>query len=410
MTYPEAVDFLFSQLPMYQRIGAAAYKADLSNTIDICESLGNPQHKFKSVHIAGTNGKGSVSSTLASIFAECGYKTGLFTSPHLKDFRERIRINGAMIPEEAVVGFLENYITNLSELKPSFFELTCCMAFEYFAKEKVDVAILETGMGGRLDSTNVVTPELSIITSISMDHQQFLGDTISKITAEKGGIIKPGIHVVISENEAEVIEVLTEQSLSANAHATFVKADDATLQTDLGGIYQQENMRTVQKAVEVLRAIGWNLPENSVENGARNVIKNTGLRGRWEILSKQPKIIADVGHNEEGVRMVVKMLSRQKYARLHIVWGMVGDKDSTSILSQLPKEALYYWCKPDIPRGKAADMLMNEAKTYELNGLAYHSVSAALKAAIDRAHPTDLIFTGGSVFVVGEILSSIEVI
>ncbi len=408
MTYLEAVGYLFSQLPMFQRIGAAAYKANLSNTIAICESLGNPQRKFKSVHIAGTNGKGSVSSTLASVFAESGYKTGLFTSPHLKDFRERIRINGAMIPEAAVVSFLENYIANLSQLKPSFFELTCCMAFEYFAQEKVDIAILETGMGGRLDSTNVVLPELSIITSISLDHQQFLGDTISKIAAEKGGIIKPGIPVLISENGAEALAVLAEQSLSANAPATIVKAVDAGLQTDLGGIYQQENMRTVRKAIEMLRAIGWSLPVNDVERGALQVIKNTGLRGRWEVLSEQPKIIADVGHNEEGVRMVVQMLARQKYKRLHIVWGMVGDKDSTAILSQLPADASYYWCKPHIPRGKAEDILRIEAEAFGLKGPSYPSVLAALAAARSIANPADLIFTGGSVFVVGEILSTID--
>jgi dihydrofolate synthase/folylpolyglutamate synthase len=409
MTYPEAVDYLFSQLPMFQRIGAAAYKSDLSNTIAICESLGNPQHKFKSVHIAGTNGKGSVSSTLASIFAVSGYKTGLFTSPHLKDFRERIRINGNMIPESAVVHFLEKYIATLPHLKPSFFELTCCMAFEYFAQEEVDIAILETGMGGRLDSTNVVTPELSIITSISLDHQQFLGDTISKIAAEKGGIIKPGIPVVISENEAEAAAVLITQSLSANAPVTEVTAGDIGLQTDLGGIYQQENMRTVRKAVEVLRALGWSLPENSVVRGARNVIKKTGLRGRWEMLSEQPKIIADVGHNEEGVKMVVEMLADQKYDRLHIVWGMVGDKDSAAILSLLPADAIYYWCKPDIPRGKEVDTLKKEGQTFGLEGKSYTTVSEALAAAMEQATPADLIFTGGSVFVVGEILASIEV-
>lgn len=404
MTYAEALDYLYSQLPMFQRVGAAAYKNDLNNTIALCAALGNPERELKCIHVAGTNGKGSVSSTLASIFMECGYKTALFTSPHLVDFRERIRVNGEMIPEAEVVLFLEKSKHLIAELKPSFFELTCCMAFEHFRQSEVDIAILEVGMGGRLDSTNVVMPELAIITSIGLDHQQFLGDTLEKIAAEKGGIIKPNVPVVIAENEPEVIEVLENIAHSRSAPIVAVRSSDQGLETDLGGIYQLENMRTVRKAVDVMRDMGWQLPLLTVEKAALKVVQNTDLRGRWELLSQKPRIIADVGHNEEGVALVAQMLAAETFEKLHIVWGMVADKDAAKILGLLPRDATYYWCKPDVPRGKDAELLQSEAALKGLNGASFNGVAEALSAAKSAASEADLIFVGGSVFVVAEVL------
>ncbi len=404
MNYSETVDYLFSQLPMFQRIGAAAYKADLNNTVALCEILGNPQDKFKSVHVAGTNGKGSVSSTLASIFAMAGYKTGLFTSPHLKDYRERIRINGEMIPEQNVVDFVKKYRDQVDTIKPSFFELTCAMAFDYFAAEKVNIAILEVGMGGRLDSTNVVRPEVAVITSIGLDHQQFLGDTLTEIAAEKGGIIKNNIPVVVSENESEIIQTLERMAFERHAPLHFAAAHHAGLKTDLGGIYQEENMRTVAATVEILRKLNWALPENAVQEGAMNVVKNTGLRGRWEVLSHNPLVIADVGHNAEGVAIAMQMLSDLPEGQRHIVWGMVSDKDATAIFKLLPVDAHYYWCRPDVPRGKDVELLRSEAADFGLVGDAFTSVKSAFEAAQKAAGAQDVLFVGGSVFVVAEVI------
>ncbi len=403
-TYAQAVEFLFSRLPMFQRIGAAAYKSDLSNTIALCEALGNPQHTFKSVHVAGTNGKGSVSSTLAAIFAKSGYKTGLFTSPHLKDFRERIRVNGIMVDEHYVIQFLERTEHLIDQLQPSFFELSCCMAFDYFRAQQVDVAVIEVGMGGRLDSTNVLLPALAVITSIGFDHQQFLGNSLAQIAGEKGGIIKPKTPVVVSENEQIVVDTLREIAQSREAPIVFVQKDDEGLSTDLKGIYQKENMRTVRAAVESLRGMGWLLPHKAVAAGAGSVMASTGLRGRWELLSNAPRTIADVGHNEEGVRFVVQMLGEARYHRLHMVWGMSADKDAQGILSMLPRNATYYWCRPDVPRGKDALLLQSEAREFALEGNAYTSVQAALASAKSSAGPDDIIFVGGSVFVVAEVL------
>lgn len=404
MNYQETVDYLFSQLPMFQRVGAAAYKADLSNTIALCELLDNPQKDFKCIHVAGTNGKGSVSSALASIFQACGFRTGLFTSPHLKDYRERIRINGEMIAEDFVVDFVERIRKDAEVLQPSFFETTCAMAFKYFSHEKVDIAILEVGMGGRLDSTNVVTPELSIITSISIDHEQFLGSTLSAIATEKGGIIKSGVPVVIGINESEVVETLTEIAKTNSSPVHLVDSDSTGIQTDLKGDYQVENMKTVAAGIKVMQQNGWELLKDEVESGAQNVRKNIGIKGRWETLSQNPKIIADVGHNLAGVQQVVKLLTSETFNRLHIVWGMVGDKDAVGILSLLPQEASYYWCKPNIPRGKEVDVLLQEGLTHKLMGSPFNSVSEALDAAKSEAQSDDLIFVGGSVFVVGEVI------
>lgn len=404
MNYRETIDYLFSQLPMFQRVGAPAYKADLSNTLALCDSLGNPQNKFRSIHIAGTNGKGSVSSALASVFASCGYKTGLFTSPHLTDFRERIRVNGEKIPEDYVIGFVKRFREKADPIRPSFFELTTAMAFEYFEQEAVDIAILETGMGGRLDSTNVVEPQFSIITTIGMDHQQFLGDTLEKIATEKGGIIKPGIPVIIAENDTEVEKVLIEIARTREAPVTLVRYQKTGYPTDLKGVYQSENMRTVASAVKLSRKLGYILPEEKVLEGTLNIAKNTGLRGRWEVLGQAPKIIADVAHNESGVARIIEGLRRESFVRLHMVWGMVSDKDAKSILRQLPTSATYYWCKPDVPRGRDAVDLAREALRYSLEGKDYPSVRAAFEAARNDAGLSDLIFVGGSVFVVAEVL------
>lgn len=404
MNYTETVDFLFSQLPMFQRVGAAAYKEDLSNTIALAEAFDNPERKFKSVHIAGTNGKGSVAHTLAAIFQSCGYKTGLFTSPHLKDYRERIKINGEMIPEEDVIQFVEDFRSKDMDVSPSFFELTCVIAFEHFAKENVDIAIIEVGMGGRLDSTNIITPEASVITHIGKDHQQFLGDTIEKIAVEKGGIIKEGVPVVIGENATPARRVLEDLAKDRNANRYDVFASSPNLETDLKGSYQRENMRTVAMTVKALKEAGWNLPEKRVEHGATNVVPLTGLRGRWEVIDEMPMIITDVGHNESGVQQVVDYLRRQTYVRLHMVWGMVADKDAKTILSRLPKSATYYWCTPNVPRGKDVEQLAKEGNRHALLGKTYPSVNAALEAAREEAQLNDLIFVGGSVFVVAEVL------
>jgi len=404
MDYRETVDYLFSQLPMFQRVGAAAYKEDLSNTIALCEAFGHPEKKFKCIHIAGTNGKGSVAHTLAAIFQSCGYKTGLFTSPHLKDYRERIRINGEMIPEDDVVKFVKDFQAKNLELQPSFFELTCVMGFDYFAREQLDIAIIEVGMGGRLDSTNVVSPQLSVITHIGKDHQQFLGNTIELIAAEKGGIIKENVPVVIGENTFTARNVLEKIADKRGSKRYDVFASSPILETDLKGSYQRENMRTVAMAVRAMRELGWELDEEKVRSGAQNVVELTALRGRWEIIGDMPTVITDVGHNESGVQQVVDFLRKQTYVRLHIVWGMVGDKDTKTILSLLPKSATYYWCRPDIPRGKDAHELAQEGKKQALLGKVYPSVKTALETAVEESQFNDLIFVGGSIFVVAEVL------
>jgi dihydrofolate synthase/folylpolyglutamate synthase len=406
MTYQECLDWLFGQLPMYQRVGGAAYKADLSNTLLLMEILGHPENKFKSVHVAGTNGKGSVSHMFAAIFQKAGYKTGLYTSPHLKDFRERIRINGEMIPEDKVVNFVDQHKEHFTSLGLSFFEMTVGMAFQYFADEQVDIAIVEVGMGGRLDSTNVVNPELSIITNISLDHTQFLGNTKALIAAEKGGIIKPGISVVVGERDEESSPVFEEIAKTRNSPISFAediipwRAVDAL---DLKGMYQERNVRTVLAAVKVLLEQGHNLHIH-LEEALNNTARLTGLRGRWEQIGSKPKIICDTGHNEAGVQMVLDQIKRESYRQLHIVWGMVGDKDISTILRMLPKHAIYYFCKPDIPRGKNAEELGREAVRFGLSGKSYPSVTKALEAARSHTLSDDLIFVGGSTFVVGEAI------
>lgn len=405
MTYQETLDWMFGQLPMYQRDGQSAYKVDLTNTRKLIEHLHHPEKLFKSIHIAGTNGKGSTSHMLASVLAESGYKTGLYTSPHLKDFRERIKINGEMISPKKVTGFIEKNIDFFKREQLSFFEMTVGLAFSYFAEEAVDIAIIETGLGGRLDSTNIITPELSIITNIGLDHTKFLGDTLPEIAFEKAGIIKSGIPVVIGEKQIECQAVFEKKAKESNA--TLYWADDSSFSdytSDLKGIYQEKNKRTVLQGLTVLKDKGWNIPEIAIQKGLSKVIANTGLQGRWQVLSEEPKIVCDTGHNREGLTQVMLQLQKEHYDKLHIVIGVVNDKDLTSILPLFPKEATYYFCKPSVPRGLSAEKLQREAKKYNLLGHTYASVKKALKSAKEEVTKDDFIYIGGSTFTVAEII------
>jgi dihydrofolate synthase/folylpolyglutamate synthase len=436
MTYRETLDYLYSQLPAFTRIGKAAYKANLDNIEQLCSALGNPERKFKSIHIAGTNGKGSTSHYLASILQESGYKTGLFTSPHLKDFRERIKLNGNPISRQKVVKFTQQHTALFEELKPSFFEMTVALAFDYFAREQVDIAVIETGLGGRLDSTNVIIPELSLITNISFDHMDLLGDTLKQIASEKAGIIKQGIPVIIGEVQHETIGVFT--SVSSNKKSPFVLAEDQVfwtsvtqkhrngrlllelegkisgadlkiyplkLSSQLPGFYQQKNLKTVLAGIQQLRIQGWGIPEEAVKRGIAQVIDNTGLHGRWEMISNHPRTMCDTGHNEAGISEVLLQLNSTKFERLHVVWGMVGDKDIRAALALLPKHAVYYFCQAALPRAMDREELKKLAEEYGLIGKTYASVKRALAAAKKAADPDlDLIYIGGSTFVVAEAI------
>ncbi|HPT03486.1 MAG TPA: folylpolyglutamate synthase/dihydrofolate synthase family protein [Bacteroidales bacterium] len=431
MNYSEALHYLFEQLPMFHRVGAAAYKNNLDNTLAICRLLGNPENKFRSVHVAGTNGKGSVSHMLASIFQEAGYKTGLFTSPHLKDFRERIRINGKMIPRSEVIRFIQEHRKDFEAIQPSFFEWTWGLASQYFAKQQVDIAILETGMGGRLDSTNVVIPELSVITNISFDHMQFLGDTLAKIAAEKAGIMKPGIPAVIGETHPETQPVFRQKALETDTTVCFadetfaitgychtkhqtpmLRADVFNRETrntkqfitPLAGIYQLKNIITVLQAVDLLRDKGFNISEQNISGGIRNVLKNTHLQGRWQVIGHKPLTVADIGHNKDGITKVLEQVSLTRFQKLHIVTGVVSDKDVDAMLSLLPRQAAYYFCKADIPRGLDAGMLKEKAGSKGLAGNTYTSVKKALEAARNAAGAEDLVLVTGSAFVVAEVV------
>ncbi|MBK6397718.1 MAG: bifunctional folylpolyglutamate synthase/dihydrofolate synthase [Bacteroidetes bacterium] len=428
MTYRQTLDYLFSRLPMFHRIGAAAYKADLKNTIELCNSLGNPQNSFKSLHIAGTNGKGSTSHLLAAVLQKAGYNTALYTSPHLKDFRERIRINGEMIPEKVVVDFVNEHKTSFEKIDLSFFEWCVGLAFDYFAKEKVDIAIIETGLGGRLDSTNIITPELSIITNISYDHMQLLGDTLEKIATEKAGIIKKFVPVIIGERQIEIQNVFTEHAKKLNSPLTFAEDIIQTevitndengimfnvfmdknilysdLKLNLQGNYQQKNITTVLCAIEHLKKSGWKISESHVRDAFSHVQELTGLMGRWQKLSDAPLVICDVGHNKAGIEFIVQQISQCKFEKLHMVIGVVNDKDVSGILELLPANASYYFCKANIPRALDAEELKNLAKAYNLNGNAYESVSKAISAAKSNSSLSDMIFIGGSTFVVAEAI------
>jgi len=405
MNYPETLDYLFGQLPMYQRIGNAAYKANLDNTYRLSEILNHPEKQFKSVHIAGTNGKGSTSHMLASVLQEAGYKVGLYTSPHLKDFRERIKINGAMISEREVIDFVNAFKNEFEKIQLSFFEWTVGLAFHSFANQKVDIAIVETGLGGRLDSTNIVTPEVVVITNISMDHTQLLGDTLEKIAAEKAGIIKSTIPVVIGETQPKIKHVFIEKAKQMNAPIQF--ADEHHTQeyeSDLKGVYQQQNKKTVVATIHVLQTLGWNIAENHIIKGLQNVVSNTGLMGRWQVLNKQPFTVCDTGHNEAGIRLILAQINQQSFEKLHVVLGVVNDKDITNILALLPNNASYYFCQANIPRALEVSVLAEKATAVGLSGTTFPSVDAAYKAAQKNATAQDMIFIGGSTFVVAEVV------
>lgn len=405
MLYSEALAYLYARLPMFQRIGAAAYKADLRNTHALMAALGHPERGLRCVHVAGTNGKGSTSSLIASALQEAGFKVGLHTSPHLKDFRERFRINGAMVSEEAVVRFVEEHRAVFEPIEPSFFEWGVAFALWWFRAQQVDIAVLETGMGGRLDSTNVVTPEASVITNIGWDHMQFLGDTLERIAAEKAGIIKPRVPVVIGEAEKEVAEVFRAKAAQEQAPITFVDQQaPLPFASALAGRHQERNARTALAALEALRARGWAIPDEAIREGFAKVAVNTGLRGRWEVIGQAPLTIADVAHNVDGMRMVNELLTRTPHQRLRIVLGMVNDKDIGAVLALLPKDAAYHFCKADIPRGLDAEALRQMAAQHGLRGEAHPSVRDAMRMARESAQADDLVLVTGSVFVVAEAL------
>ena len=427
MTYLQTIEYLFSRLPMFSRIGAAAFKKDLTNTITLCKHLGDPHQKFKSIHVAGTNGKGSVSHMLAAILQTAGYKVGLYTSPHLKDFRERIKINGEEVKEEFVIAFTDNMKPLIEEIEPSFFEITVAMAFDYFAKQKVDIAVIEVGLGGRFDSTNIITPELSVITNIGWDHMNILGDTLEKIAFEKAGIIKQNIPVVIGEFLPETKTVFEKIATEKDAtiyyakenrnvlswewkkHELIVeveekgKTDHKKYQLDLPGLYQSKNLLTVLESCSVLKELNYDLNETDIRNGLQKTKKLTGLHGRWEIIHDHPIIILDVGHNEDGIKQITQQLELTTYHELHIIIGLVKDKEVEKVLSLLPHAAQYYFTRAQIPRALPADVLKAKAAEQNLNGESYPDVNTALKTAIARSHKDDLILVCGSVFLVGEV-------
>lgn len=402
MTYEQTVDYLFNRLPNYQKQGKSAYKADLSNITSLCNILVNPQDKIKTIHVAGTNGKGSTCHMLASIFQEAGYKVGLFTSPHLLDFRERVKINGEMIPKENVISFVDEYQLKFELIEPSFFEWTTSLAFYHFAQQKVDVAIIETGLGGRLDSTNIINPELSIITNISLDHANILGDTLEQIAVEKAGIIKSHIPVIVGEQSEKIKAIFTTIAKKKDSKVHFSLTQN-NYTTDLKGEYQNQNISTILKAIGVLKS-AWNISNENIEAGLNRVIANTNLRGRWEILSEHPKTICDVGHNEAGIKSIIEQIQKEQFDKLHVVWGMANDKEIIKILTLLPMDAHYYFCAADSNRSLDTETLQKEALNVGLYGNSYPSVKKALDAANKMANTKDFIFIGGSTFTVAEVL------
>ncbi len=425
-TYEETLRYMYDILPMFQRIGPAALKNDLSNTISLCEALGNPHTEFKNIHVAGTNGKGSTSHMLASVLQSAGYKTGLYTSPHLKSFTERIRVNGVEVTKSFVIDFVNRIRPVIEKIQPSFFEVTVAMAFDFFVSEKVEIAVIEVGLGGRLDSTNVIVPELSLITNIGWDHKELLGDTLVKIAGEKAGIIKRGIPVVVSERQAEVEDVFMAKSASLDAPIHFASdiyhVDQRNvrgsvvfnvfrrnriilkdLELPLQGFYQSKNIPGVFQAVELLRQSNWRISDAQLQLGLLQVISQTGLKGRWQVLSVNPMKVCDTAHNPEGIKEVVTQIKSQAYDSLHLVIGMVKDKDISAVLQLLPKRANYYFCQSNIPRAIEAGLLAEEAAAHGLRGKVIRDVNEAVKEAERNASKNDLIFIGGSTFVVAEI-------
>ena len=405
MNYAETLAYLHERLPMFSRIGKAAYKADLGNTHALMDLLGHPERGLTCVHIAGTNGKGSTANMLASVLQEAGYRTGLHTSPHLRDFRERFRINGHMIPQEAVTAFVEAHREAFGPIGASFFEWGVALVLDWFRRERTDIAVIECGLGGRLDSTNVVTPEVSVITNIGLDHADLLGDTPEKIAAEKAGIIKPDVPVIIGEAEGAIAEVFRRKAEEAGAplHFTDQRAP-LPYALDLPGEHQTRNARTALAVLEELRRMGWAITDAHIAAGLGHVQRNTGFAGRWQTLSEKPRTIADIGHNVDGLRIVRDMLERTPHAHLHVVLGTVNDKDVDGMLALLPQRATYYFCKADIPRGLAATELQQRAAVRGLHGTPFHSVQAALAAAQQAAAKDDLVLVTGSAFVVAEVV------
>ncbi|MCF6296455.1 MAG: bifunctional folylpolyglutamate synthase/dihydrofolate synthase [Flavobacteriaceae bacterium] len=404
MNYKETLDWMFTKLPMYQRQGTIAFKKDLTNILSLSKQLGFPEKKFTSIHVAGTNGKGSTSHMLASVIQESSYKVGLYTSPHLKDFRERIKVNGVSISEQNVIDFIKKNNTFLEQQKLSFFEMTVGMAFEFFANQKVDIAIIEVGLGGRLDSTNIITPLVSVITNIGLDHTQFLGETLPEIAFEKAGIIKPNIPVVIGEKQENIVSVFKKIASKNNAPIYFAYELVSNKYTsDLLGDYQIKNIKTTVQTLHLLAEKKFNISDKEIRNGLKNIVKNTGLKGRWQVLNKHPKAVCDTAHNKEGLTIVMNQLKNEKYQNLHIILGVVNDKNLDSLLSLFPKNASYYFCKPNIPRGLNTEILKQEASKFELYGKVFDSVNQAYQKALSLANNNDFIYIGGSTFVVAEL-------
>ncbi len=429
MRYQQTLDYLFARLPMYQRVGAAAYKADLDNTIKLTEALGKPHGKLKFIHVAGTNGKGSSSHMLAAVLQQSGYKTGLYTSPHLLDFRERIKVNGKMIPKNNVVEFVDKYKAAFEEINPSFFEWSFALALNYFVAEEVDVAVIEVGLGGRLDSTNIITPRACLITNISYDHMNLLGDTLEKIGREKAGIIKPRVPVVVSQYQSDTgpmfsavakehkapiefadknYKVLSGKIINGFLHVSLLNKKTGlqeTYELDLTGNYQIKNLLGVLVTLEQVAKAGFIIEPANITKALKQVVKLTGLQGRWQTLSEKPLTVADTGHNEEGIKQVLENIKQQRFTHLHMVFGVVNDKSIHSILALLPKDAHYYFVKASVPRALDSGELAAQAKKHKLCGTAYNTVEAGLMAARKAAKKTDLIFIGGSTFVVADALA-----
>jgi dihydrofolate synthase / folylpolyglutamate synthase len=427
LTYEQTLEYLYAKLPMFSRVGAAAIKTDVTNTIRICEAIGNPHLQFRSIHIAGTNGKGSTSHMLAAALQTAGYKTGLYTSPHLRDFRERIKVNGEMIEQNFVVDFTEKIIPVIEEIQPSFFEITVALAFAYFAEKKIDIAVVEAGLGGRLDSTNVISPELAVITNIGWDHMNILGDSLEKIAAEKAGIIKKGVPVVVGAYDEKTAHVFESHAQAQRAELIFADrkftafdwkfekhhliTEITTLgtdhkniyQLDLTGLYQIKNLMTVLESVHQLNRRGWNISENHLQHALKHVKKLTGLHGRWETIREHPSVILDVAHNEDGIRELVAQLELTSFHQLRIVIGMVKDKEINKVLGLLPAHAVYYFTKAQIPRALPEQELAHRAASFGLKGTMYADVNTALKTALSQSYKDDLILVCGSVFVAGEV-------
>ncbi|WP_162426276.1 bifunctional folylpolyglutamate synthase/dihydrofolate synthase [Pontibacter pudoricolor] len=427
MTYQEVLEYLYQQLPMFQRIGNAAFKKSLDNIITLCDALGNPQNNYKTIHVAGTNGKGSSSHMLAAVLQEAGYKTGLYTSPHLKSFTERVRVNGIELPQQYLIDFVENYKQLFEEVQPSFFEMTVALAFKYFADEQVDVAVIEVGLGGRLDSTNIITPEASLITNIGFDHQALLGNTLQEIAGEKAGIIKPGVPATISLKQPEIESVFRDKAAAVNAPLYFAtdnysvslkshtleqqvfdvyKKEDLylpDLQLDLTGIYQRYNLPGVLQTIALLTERGFTITEEAIRKGLANAKQLTGLKGRWQVLNYSPLTICDTGHNVDGINQILAQLHSLQPKQVHFVFGAVNDKDVTTILEMLPKNYSYYFCQATIPRALPVTELQQKADLVGLKGKSYNTVTEAVQVAKENAAPDEVIFIGGSTFVVAEI-------